>query len=109
MKKQYLVMAQHGYQVAEGRWTNVRRTHDSHSYYLTKKEAQDALRKYIKQWNAEHTYDANGKRRETDDLGGGFAADLIISRALDDENRVVAWKIKVRQVTEWDEVESGEI
>ena len=41
MKKQYLVMAQHAYQVEDGLWTNVRKTQDSHSYYLTKKEAEE--------------------------------------------------------------------
>lgn len=104
MKKEYLVMVQHAYQVSEGRWTNVRRTVDYGTFYRTKAEAQDALKKYLAKWNKTHVYDANGKRRETNAIGGGFAADMVLDKKLDDSNRVVSWKIRVRQVTEWETV-----
>lgn len=109
MKKQYLVMVQHAYQVQENRWSNVRWFEDGHRYFLTKKEAQDALKRYVRKLNGEKTYSPDGTRRETDAIGGGFAADMVISKDLDESNRVVAWKIKVRQVTEWEDVDEKKI
>lgn len=109
MKKQYIVMAQHRYQVAEGRWTNVRRTVDGGLFYERKADAQAAIKRYLAKWNKAYSYGADGKRRETDAIGGGFAADMIIDSKLDRENQVVEWKIKVREVTDWTEVESKKI
>lgn len=109
MKKQYLVMAQHRYQVEEGRWVNVRKLTDGGLYYERKSDAQAAVKRYLAKWNKVHTYGPDGKRRETDAIGGGFAADMIIDSKLDNENMVVAWKIKCREVTDWEEVESKKI
>lgn len=106
MKKQYLVMVQHRYQVSENKWSNVRWFEDGHRYFQTKKEAQVALKRYISKHNEAKEYGPDGKRRETHEIGGGFGADIVIDKKLDDENRVVAWKIKVRQVTEWEDVDS---
>jgi len=107
--KQYLVMVQHEYQREENKWSNVRWFEDCHHYYTRKADAQKALKEYIAKHNKSFCYDQNGKRRETHEIGGGFAADFISDKKLDDSNRVVAWKIKVRDVTEWNEVDSKEI
>lgn len=110
-KKEYLVLAQHQYQVADHRWTNVRKVTEglSYAYYGTKADAQKAIKAYVAKWNKNHRYDANGKRIETDEIGGGFSADFVCDKKLDDGNRVVAWKIRVRTVTPWEEVESRKL
>ena len=109
MIKQYLVMVQHEYQREENKWSNVRWFEDGHRYYNRKADAMAALKSYIKKHNQTFCYDQNGKRRETHDIGGGFGADIVLDKKLDDSNRVVAWKIKVREVTEWSEVDGKEI
>ena len=106
MKNQYLVMVQHKYQVEENKWLNVRWFEDGHKYFLTKKEAVAALKRYIKRCNGPMEYNSNGERIEHRSIGGWFTADVVIDRESDDNNRVVAWKIKVRQVTEWEDVDS---
>lgn len=107
--KQYLVMVQHKYQQSENKWSNVRWFEDGHRYYNRKADAQKALKAYIKQHNKDFCYGKDGKRIETSAIGCGLAVDLEIDKAMDDADRVVAWKIKVREVTEWSEVESKEI
>lgn len=106
--KQYLVMVQHQYQREENKWSNVRWFEDCHRYYTRKSDAQAALKSYIKKHNKAFCYDQSGKRKETNAIGGGFSADLVIDKSMDDADRVVAWKIKVRDVTEWDDVDGGE-
>jgi len=106
MKKQYLVMVQHEYQREENKWSNVRWFEDCHRYYTTKADAMKALKSYIAKHNKTFSYDQNGKRTETNAIGGGFCADLEIDKSMDDADRVVAWKIKVRQVTDWEDVDS---
>lgn len=108
MRKEYLVIAQQAYQVAENKWTNVRALEEGFNkrYYGSLEDAKVGLKRFVMKHNKDFAYDMNGKRRETTDVGGGFGADMIIDKKLDDDLRVVAWKIRVREVTEWEEKEA---
>ena len=107
--KQYLVMVQHQYQRGENKWSNVRWFEDGHRYFNRKADATAALKSYIAKHNRAFCYDENGKRRETHGIGGGFSADMLIDKSVDEASRVVAWKIQVREVTDWREVDGKEI
>lgn len=107
MKKQYLVMAQQAWQVPENRWINVAAWNDiGKRYCSTEAEARELLRDYIATWNRDFKYGKDGKRVETQ-VCGMIGIDVVSRKEDDDRHRVVAWKIKVREVTEWEEVECG--
>lgn len=105
MKKQYLVMVQHARQVKENRWMNVRAWEDGHRYYESIEQAEKALRRCIATYNKDFRYDKDGKRIETQTCGM-LGVGLEITKSMDDEDRIVAWKIKVREVTEWEDIDS---
>ncbi len=110
MKKQYLLKIQ----FADGVPTNTSyigaaldpMAKPGQRFYESEKAAKAGLNRLLKKFNKEYTYDADGKRRETHEIGGGLGADLIMDKSLDDRCRIVAWSIQVREVTEWEEVES---
>ena len=77
-------------------------------YYDTCDDAKAALNRLLKKFNQNHSYDASGNRVEPQDIGGGFSADLVISKELDDSNRIVRWSIQERTVSPWSVVESGD-
>jgi len=106
MKKEYLVIAQQACDVDTGHWRNVRQYLEGIGmrYYGTLEAAKAGLEKYIGKWNKEFTYDSNGKRVETTS-SGSIGIDLVSDKKLDDRMRVVAWKIRVREVTPWETVE----
>ena len=108
MKKEYLVMAQKVYQQKENRWVNVKKYFaenlGEYAYYSTEEEARNALQKYLALWNREFKYDKNGRRVETS-VCGSIGIDTISKKEDDDAQRVVRWKIKVREVTDWEEIE----
>ena len=108
MKKEYAVMAQQKFQQAENKWTNVRAYLEGFGkrFYGSEKEAKAGLNDYVSMWNKEYVYDSNGKRIETSTCGG-IGVDFVASKKLDDDMRVVAWKIKVRDVTPWEDLEEG--
>lgn len=103
MKKQYLAMVQHARQVKENRWMNVRAWEDGHRYYETLEQAKAAIKRCLAEFNKDFKYGKDGKRIETQACGM-IGVDLEISKEMDDADRIVAWKIKVREVTEWEEV-----
>lgn len=109
MKKEYLVMAQKAYQVKDNRWTNVKKyfaeSLGEYAYYSTEQEARSALKKYLALWNREFKYDKSGKRIETS-VCGSFGIDTVSRKEDDDLQRVVKWKIRVREVSEWETVAS---
>lgn len=97
MKKyEYLVMVQHKYQVEENRWSNVGFLTDGKRYYDTLEEAEEALRRYVAEWN-------RGRRTETTKCGG-VGIDLEVDKVSVDRMIVVHWYIKKREVTPWEEV-----
>lgn len=109
MRKQYLLKVQFANDVAENRWWIGARidpmAKPGQRFYDTKSEAKAALKRLLAKANKEHSYDANGKRVETHSIGGGFAADMVLDKRIDDMTRIVAWSIQVREVTEWEFVE----
>lgn len=108
MKKQYLLQVQFPDGVKSGTWWIGAKldpkAKPGQRFYDSEKEAKAALNRLLEKFNKVYVYDENGKRRETQKIGGGFAADIILDKKLDDASRIVAWKIKVREVTEWEEV-----
>lgn len=109
MTKQYLLEIQFPNDKKEGRWKygayfdrggNAR-------FYPTLEEAKAGLGRLLRKFNKDFEYGPDGKRRETTDCGGGIAADLIVSKDMDDASRIVAWRIRVREVTPWEDVEEG--
>ena len=110
--KQYLLKVQFACDAEEDKWWNGTRLDPlggyRKDYYKTERDARAALERILAKANRDHTYDSKGQRRETHEIGGGFAADLIVDRRIDDMNRIVAWKIKVREVTPWEDVDSSE-
>lgn len=108
MKKEYLVLAQHKHQQADDKWVNVRALLDGSKnlFYHSAEEAKDALNQYIFRWNKEYVYDSEGNRIETCSCGG-IGVDTVTDKVLDDDMRIVAWKIKVRDVAPWEELEEG--
>lgn len=108
MKKEFAVLAQHKYQQAENKWMNVRPHLEGPGkrFYNTVEEAKAGLNQYVSMWNKEHVYDSEGKRIETCDCGG-IGIDTVSDKERDDDLRVVAWKIKVREVTPWNVIEEG--
>ena len=111
MKKQYLLKVQFADGVERDVWFIGARLDDmaepGQRFYKSLKEAKAALNRLIKKFNKEHVYDANGKRKETHSIGGGFASDMVITKDLDERSRIVNWSIQVREVTEWQEVENN--
>jgi hypothetical protein len=106
-KMEYLVMAQHVYQVEEKKWTNVGAWYSvKNRYYSTEAEARKALASYVAKWNKDFQYDKDGKRIETQ-VCGMIGIDVVSRKQDDDRLRVVAWKIKRREVTDWEEVDAG--
>lgn len=112
MKKQYLLKVQFAMDKEENRWwigtflDPMART--GKRFYDSKREADAALNRIMKKFNQEHVYGPDGTRRETNQIGGGFAADMVLNKTLDDMNRIVAWSIQAREVTPWEEVDHGE-
>lgn len=108
MKKEYAVMAQHKYQQADNGWINVRASLEGPGkrFYHTVEEAKAALNQYVSTWNKEYVYDSKGKRIETC-VCGGIGIDSVSDEKRDADMMVVAWKIKVREVTPWEELEEG--
>ena len=108
MKKEYLAMAQKVFQQKENRWVNVKKyfaeSLGEYAYYSTEEEARDALKKYLAIWNREFKYDKDGKRIETS-VCGPFGINTVSRKEDDDAQRVVRWKIRVREVTEWETIE----
>ena len=110
MKKQYLLKVQFADGVSENQWWIGARidpmAKPGQRFYGSLKEAQAALNRLLKKANQEHVYGKDGKRVETHSIGGGFSADLVLDKRIDDMNRIVNWSIQVREVTEWEVVES---
>ena len=111
MRKQYLLKVQFADDVTENRWWNGARldpmAKPGQRFYDSLEDAKAALNRLMAKANQAHVYDKNGKRIETKSIGGGFTADLEIDRKVDEDNRIVNWSIKVREVTEWEAVESN--
>ena len=107
MKKQYLAMVQHARQTKRNEWMNVRAWEDfGKRYYSSLEDAQAAIKRCIATFNKDFKYGKDGKRIETQSCGM-IGIDFEISKTMDDADRIVAWKIKAREVTEWEEVECG--
>lgn len=106
MAKEFMVTALHRYQQEEGLWLNVCSHLEGRRVYSTLDKAKAGLDAYLKKWNAKRTYNAKGERYETDAIGGGFAATTVMNKGIDYDLEVVAWRIKEREVTPWEEVES---
>ena len=111
MRKQYLAMAQAKFQVKENRWMIVKRYFsadpgENGRYYDTEEEARRDLQRLIRSRNGTFKYDKDGKRIETNRCGM-IGVDFEVPREVDEDLVIVAWKIKVRAVTDWEEVEAG--
>lgn len=111
MKKQYLLKIQFADGVEDNAWWIGARldpmAKHGQRFYGSLEDAKAALARLTNKYNKVYAYDANGKRRETTDIGGGFGADLILDKKLDDMSRIVAWSIQEREVTEWEVVENS--
>lgn len=111
LKKQYLLKIQFANQVEKGEWYIGARLDPSakplQRFYDSLEDAKAALNRLTEEYNQEHVYDENGKRRETHSIGGGFAADMVYDKQLDDMHRIVNWSIQVREVTPWEVVENS--
>lgn len=111
MRKQYLLKVQFADGVAENRWWIGARidpqAKPGQRFYNTMDDAKSALNRLLAKANQKHVYGKDGTRIETNSIGGGFSADLVIDRAMDDANRIVNWSIQVREVTEWEVVENN--
>ena len=112
MKKQYSVEIQFPEDQEKGIW---RRgsffdpcTNPHQRFYDSLSEAEVALERLQQKFNKKHTYGPDGKRREASAIGGGFAADMILDKKIDDMNRIVAWRIAEREVTPWKLVSSSD-
>lgn len=110
MKKEVIVWVQHRFQQKEGTWSNMGRFLKGYNRntFPTREKAITGLNAYLKEWNGKKEYDANGERRETFAIGGGFASDFVSNKGVDYDLMVVAAKIKERDVspwTEWEEVD----
>ncbi len=80
-------------------------------FYDSLEAAKAGLDRLLAKFNKEYEYGPDGKRTETFTIGGGFAADMKHDKRIDDMNRIVSWRIRVREVTPWetvDEYEEGE-
>ena len=111
MRKQYLLKFQFASDVEAGRW-RIGASYDDLSkrgqrFYDSLGDAEAALARLTRKFNSKHTYNSKGERRETQSLGGGLAADLVITKSTDDAMQIVNWSIQVREVTEWEIVENS--
>lgn len=111
MKKQYLLKVQFADGVAENKWWIGARldpmAKPGQRFYDTLDDAKAGLNRLTTKFNKEHVYDSKGNRIETHNIGGGFAADLVVDKRIDDMTRIVNWSIQVREVTEWESVENN--
>ena len=111
MRKQYLLKVQFADGVAENQWWIGARidpkAKPGQRFYDTLGDAKAALNRLLAKANQKHVYDKDGKRIETNSIGGGFAADLVIDQRIDDMCRIVNWSIQVREVSEWEFVEKN--
>lgn len=111
MKKQYLLKIQFADGVETDTWWIGARLDPmaapGQRFYNSLNEAKAALNRLTAKFNKEHVYGKDGKRRETNSIGGGFAADMVMDKSIDDACRIVAWSFQVREVTPWEVVESS--
>lgn len=111
MKKEYVLAIQFPEDKEKGSWKSGAyfdpMAKAGQKFYNSLDAARNGLKRLLAKFNREFEYGPDGKRRETHSLGGGFAADMILDKSLDDMNRIVAWTIKVREVTPWEMVEEG--
>ena len=111
MKKQYLLKIQFADGVERNTWWIGARldpwAKPGQRFYSTKKDAKAALKRLLDKANKQHTYNAKGERIETTEIANGIGADMVITKDLDDRNRIVNWSIQVREVTEWELVEDS--
>jgi len=108
LTKQYLLEIQFAMDEENGVW-KYGAAYDKgigSKFYTSKEAAEAGLARLLRKFNLDYTYGDDGKRRETHEIGGGLGADMVITKEIDDMNRIVHWKIKVREVTPWEEVES---
>lgn len=109
MKKQYLLKIMFAMDANENRWSSgAFYDHNAKSgqrFYESEEQAKAALNRLMERFNSERVYDTKGNRIETTDIGGGFGADMVIDKRIDDMNRIVKWSIQVREVTPWEIVE----
>ena len=103
MKKEYQVVAQHKWQVERepGKWWNVGFLLDNKRVYNTLEEAQDAVNRYLEQWNGVKVYNEKGERYETQ-VAGCIGIQTTHTRKDDEDQRIVAIRIKERKVSEWE-------
>lgn len=106
MKKEYQVIAQQEWQRKRepDKWWNVGFLLDSKRVYHTLEEAQSAVDRYLEQWNGVKVYNEKGERYETQ-YAGCIGISTVHTKKTDEDMRVVAIKIKEREVTEWEETE----
>ena len=108
MKTQYLVMVQHVNDQKENKWWNLKffvGNHFGDRYFTNEETARAELEKYIKNHNRDFEYDKDGKRLAKVDILNGLGISVIADKQADDNNRVIAYKIKKREVTEWEVIE----
>ena len=103
MAKEVIVLVQHRYQQADGAWSNMGRLLKGYNKntFPSRAKALTGLKAYLQDWNGKKVYDANGERRERHCTG----ADIVGTPQSDYNMRVVAWKVKEREVSPWKEVE----
>lgn len=100
MKKQYLVQVQSKKLAEENKWMNVMMMFQGKRFANTLEEAREEISKAI-------AYYDKGVRTETNFCGLGVS--LIIDEESAEKMKIIKARIRVREVTEWEEVEAFEI
>lgn len=98
MKKQYFAQVQFKYQEEKGEWANAMITSGKRNRFASSlREAKEAIAKCLNDFN-------KGSRVELSKIGG-----LGISTVIDEETaerlQIIKTRIRVREVTEWEDVE----
>lgn len=98
MRKQYLAQYQLKFQSERGEWGNAMVMNGSGKRYAsTLEEARQSLKKVINEFN-------KGARTEQQVIGG-LGVSIVIDEETAESTQVVKTRIRVREVSEWQEVE----
>lgn len=106
MKKEYQVVAQQEWQRRRhpDKWYNVGFMLDNKRVYHSFEDALDAVNRFVEMHNGTKVYNEKGERYETQ-YAGCIGISTVHTKKDDADQRVVAIKIKEREVTEWEETE----
>lgn len=74
-------------------------------YVGTLEEAKKVLDHAYKMWNGVHVYNEKGERYETNEAAPGIGVTMVLTKELDDRQRIVKHVIQKRLVTDWETID----